>query len=91
MDVEFVTGKAYRIPWTEHERGWGQRPDGASLHISVEEAQLYITEMTKNRDPKNVPDEYSSPDLNPWEDEIPLVEVTGAVYARLIELGTVWE
>lgn len=91
MDVEFVTGKAYRIPWTEHERGWGQRPDGASLHISLEEAQRYIMEMTKNRDPKNVPDEYSSPDLNPWKDEIPLVEVTGAVYARLIELGTVWE
>ncbi len=91
MDVEFVTGKAYRIPWTEYERGWGQRPDGATLHISLEEAQLYCDQITAKRDPKNVPDEYSSPDLNPWTDEIPMVEVIGTVYARLIALGTVWE
>ena len=33
-----------KIDWTETERGWGQRPDGKSFHISMEEAEKYIKE-----------------------------------------------
>lgn len=35
---------AYLLSWTEHERGWGQRPDGYSLHESPEECQRYLKE-----------------------------------------------
>ncbi len=33
--------------WTETERGWGQRPDGFSLHITRENRDAYIVDHTK--------------------------------------------
>lgn len=34
---------AYLVSWTESERGWGQRPDGVSLHLTQEDAKDYIS------------------------------------------------
>ena len=28
--------------WEESEEGWGMRPDGATLHKSLEDCQAYI-------------------------------------------------
>jgi|CXWL01.1.fsa_nt_gi hypothetical protein len=47
--------------WTEYERGWGQRPDGASLHVSEDVAKKYIKDYW-DRQPKKVPDDYSKED-----------------------------
>ena len=52
-----------RVDWTEYERGWGQRPDGYSLHASVKDAKDYIKTYwdTMPDRSKGVPDEYSAP------------------------------
>lgn len=52
------------IEWTEHERGWGQRPDGFSYHPSMEAAEQFIKDYW-SRQPKETPDEYSAPST-PW-------------------------
>ena len=33
---------AYKIVWTEFERGWGQRPDGVSYHLTKEAANQFL-------------------------------------------------
>lgn len=48
------------IPWTEFERGWGQRPDGYSIHLTREDAKRFIDVYWASR-PDEVPDEYSKP------------------------------
>jgi hypothetical protein len=49
--------------WEESERGWGVRPDGFSLHFSLEEHAMFLAayyENEKKRNPSGeVPDEYS--------------------------------
>lgn len=62
--------------WEESERGWGVRPDGASLHINENELKSYISSVYKDRDPKNVPHEYERHVGNPIE-----VEVTDSLYS----------
>lgn len=54
---------AYVMSWTEFERGWGQRPDGVSLHASPEDFERYVKAFYDRR-PKGgpVPDEYEQPD-----------------------------
>lgn len=54
---------AYRIDWTEYERGWGQRPDGSTLHLTKEDADAYIKEYWDGMPDRSlgVPDEYSAP------------------------------
>jgi hypothetical protein len=52
--------EAVFVCWEESEAGWGTRPDGCSLHLSVEDSQRYIKDYWK-RMPKQVPDEYSRP------------------------------
>ena len=44
--------------WEESEKGWGVRPDGASLHIDKFSYQDYVNKIYSSRDPKNVPHEY---------------------------------
>lgn len=44
--------------WEESERGWGVRPDGASLHINVESYRKYLNDIYDNRDTQEVPNEY---------------------------------
>jgi O-acetyl-ADP-ribose deacetylase (regulator of RNase III) len=50
--------------WTESEAGWGQRPDGASLHLNKGDYTKYVDEYWKTM-PDEVPNEYSRPNDNP--------------------------
>ena len=58
--------KVYRQDWEESELGWGIRPDGYSLHLSLEDAAIFAKNYMiqqenyfKERGVKGVPDEYS--------------------------------
>lgn len=72
------------INWTEHERGWGSRPDGHTLHRDAREALRYAAEATSGRDRGPVPDEYSAPG------EMFEVEVSLEKYTEVQSAGTVW-
>ena len=54
------------MTWTESEAGWGQRPDGCSIHLQKEDVDVYVKEYWDTM-PKEVPDEYSRPDSNARE------------------------
>jgi hypothetical protein len=58
-----------RRDWIETERGWGQRPDGYSLHLTPEDMRDFIDEYWESQ-PKEVPDEYSSPTGYPYPHEV---------------------
>lgn len=49
------------INWTEYERGWGQRPDGYTLYLTIEDAKADIARVYESRDDGPVPDEYCNP------------------------------
>jgi len=59
---------AWIITWTESERGWGQRPDGASLHLTKEDGAAYVKNYWAEEKVRNdaagggTPDEYERPD-----------------------------
>lgn len=55
--------------WEESERGWGQRPDGYSLHLSEEDRKEFIRAYWELM-PDAVPDEYERPCGSPYEAEI---------------------
>lgn len=55
--------------WEESEAGWGTRPDGYSLHLSLEHLKQYIAEYWEKM-PDEVPDEYCRPGGAPYECEI---------------------
>ena len=67
--------------WEESERGWGERPDGFSLHLSYEGLERYIKEYWRGMPPA-VPDEYSRPDGTPYP-----VGVSGDVTGQIEETG----
>lgn len=48
------------LQWDETERGWGNRPDGFSVHGSAEEMEAYVAAYWAKM-PSKVPDEYSRP------------------------------
>lgn len=54
-----------RQDWWESERGWGQRPDGHSLHRAAEDCKRFIKEYWDDMPDRdrcgNAPDEYSFP------------------------------
>jgi len=52
------------VSWEESERGWGSRPEGCSLHLSVEDFNKFMKKYCK-RLPKEVPDVYERPAGNP--------------------------
>lgn len=67
--------------WLERERGWGQRPDGHTIHLTKEDLKAYVDGYIKTHHTSaEVPDEYTSPEGKPK-----LVKVTEAVYQRLLE------
>lgn len=68
---------AYLVTWTESERGWGQRPDGHSLHLSPADYAAYYEEYRKKL-PAEAPNEYSYP-----EPGILAVEVPDELYDKL--------
>jgi hypothetical protein len=51
---------AVYVSWTESERGWGMRPDGCSIHLSMDEWARYFREWNASQ-PKEVPAEYTAP------------------------------
>lgn len=59
-----------RQDWMESERGWGQRPDGYSLHRTAEDCKRFIKEYWSRMPPRdqfgNPPDEYSFPSGEPF-------------------------
>ncbi len=69
----------YIQTWTEFERGWGSRPDGASLHLTKEDAEAFVVEYNKVfNNEKSAPDEYTVSDRNPK-----LIEVDSSVQDEL--------
>lgn len=54
------------MTWTEYERGWGCRSDGASLHLTKEDMDQFIKEYWATQS-EEVPNEYSKEDGNPFE------------------------
>jgi hypothetical protein len=74
----------YAIEWEESERGWGVRPDGFSLHSSIEESEKYLKDFFA-RQPKEVPDEYSRP-----VGTAKLIEVSESLHDYVVGNGSVW-
>ncbi|MBU1198703.1 MAG: hypothetical protein KKF46_02720 [Nanoarchaeota archaeon] len=68
-----------RQEWTETERGWGMRPDGYSLHKTVEECKQYINDYWEGM-PHKIPDEYSFPSGKPYT-----VDVDKEIYQSVIK------
>ncbi len=78
-----MTQKVYVQNWIESERGWGQRPDGFTIHTSKEDRDEYVewyNQKFNNKD--TVPDEYTRAEGAPIE-----VEVTGAFFQRIKNLN----
>jgi hypothetical protein len=72
-----------RIDWTEYERGWGNRPDGTTLHRTMEVAKSYIENHWSNQ-PNKAPDEYSSPGTPR------IVQISDFLYERLLINDSIW-
>ena len=76
---------AYKIHWTEYERGWGSRPDGTQVFKTKELAEQKIKEFfAKRKNDGHVPDEYSNP-----SDPI-LFEITPEIAKRLEREDSFW-
>ncbi len=72
--------KTFRVlcqKWEESERGWGTRPDGYSLHLSVADKDAFIRKYWDGM-PDSVSDEYSRPDGTPY-----WCEVAEVVYKKV--------
>lgn len=50
----------FYMPWIEFERGWGQSPDGCSLHTAPADFSKFVSERELNR-PDHAPDVYETP------------------------------
>ena len=68
--------------WLESERGWGQRPDGCSLHLSESDRQAYCNAYWEQEKKNNlegyVPDEYSREAGHPT-----LLDVSDDLYEKI--------
>jgi hypothetical protein len=68
--------------WTEHERGWGSRPDGMSLHLSTADHKAFVDAFNKKHNNlPSAPDEYTTADNHPK-----VVDVPESLYKRLVDL-----
>ena len=68
--------------WTEYERGWGQRPDGYSYHLSKAHRDRYVDAYWERNKKDYVPDDYSKPDENLFP-----TEVGSELYNKIRESG----
>lgn len=75
----------YAIDWIEYERGWGQRPDGTSLHKSLDVAKKYIEETWSRRPDGEAPECYSKPG-DPY-----LKEVSKELWNKVQEKKSTWQ
>lgn len=57
--------------WMESERGWGQRPDGFSIHLSSEDYKKFVEDYWASM-PDEIPDEYSFPVAIPTIRSVPM-------------------
>ncbi len=80
-EIEAGTNQTICQKWEESERGWGERPDGFSLHLSFEGLHRYLTEYWDEM-PDEVPDEYSRPCGTPYP-----VGVSDEVVDQIEEAG----
>ncbi len=57
--------------WEESERGWGTRPDGWTIHSSLDQLRGYVKWFNKTFNNKDeAPDEYTRTDGEPIEVEV---------------------
>lgn len=68
--------------WEEREYGWGERPDGFSLHLSYDGLSRFVQEYWDGM-PDEVQSEYSIPLGMPYD-----IGVSDEVYKDLQEAGT---
>jgi hypothetical protein len=54
--------------WEEVERGWGVRPDGFSLHVSLESLKKWVDHFREQR--RAYPDEFTVQDGEPYPVEV---------------------
>ena len=68
--------------WTEIEAGWGQKSDGASLHLTKEDYKSFVSahhaEETKRNPSGKVPSIYERPD-----DNLSVVYVSDELYKQI--------
>lgn len=77
--------KVYLYAWTEYERGWGNRPDGASLHLTIEDGKKFVKDYWDSM-PDEVQDEYSAPNQ-----DIPIqVMVSEEVFKTITPNNRLW-
>lgn len=69
-----------QVDWSESESGWGSRPDGESIHRTLEDYNQYMNEYWANM-PKNVPSIYSRPCSTPT---IISRNLTAAEYKKMV-------
>lgn len=83
--------KIYLQYWEESERGWGVRPDGCSIHLSLDEHKKYINSIYKERENSTeVPYEYDRIVGNPIEvmiDPILFEAVEGSLRLMQFEMN----
>ena len=68
--------------WMESERGWGIRPDGYTLHLTMDDCRRFREEYWTTqhaRDGGSVPDEYSFEAGEPF-----MVQVDSATHKQLM-------
>lgn len=73
----------WKVDWTESEAGWGQRPDGHTLHFSKEMADAYIKAHWDGM-PATVPSCYSRPS-EPYQ-----IEVSDYEAGVVMEANNMW-
>jgi len=55
--------------WEESERGWGTRPDGYSIHKTLDDLDGYVRDYWAHM-PGRAPDEYSRPHGTPYTAQV---------------------
>ncbi len=66
------------MPWEEVDVGWGDRPDGYSLHLNEAHRVSFLEEYWTSM-PINQPSEYSSPLVF----LVRLIDVNQAIYTKV--------
>lgn len=75
---------AFVIQVTEHERGWGSRPDGHIIFKTEADADLWLLKVYNERRNQPTPDEYDS------YDKIGYKEVKVEVIEALRDKDFIW-
>ncbi len=78
--------------WEESERGWGVRPDGVSLHLTLNDCQKFRDEYWERERARTggvVPDEYSRESGPPFS-KLVSEKIYKALEERKLDFG-VWE